>query len=98
MKIITFSFLLLFTALTVVVSSYFLWQDADFEVAISIEEEEEEGKTGESSIAFDVIFISNSALFNMLSDEKTKAISNLDEQINYELVYLNSPFSPPDVM
>jgi hypothetical protein len=98
MKIIAVSFLLLFTTLTVVVSSYFLWQDADFEVTMSIEEEEEEGKTVESSISFDVIFISNNMLLNMLSDEKTKALSNINEVINYEIVYLTSPFSPPDVI
>ena len=98
MKIIAVSFLLLFTTLTTVVSSYFLWQDADFEIAMSIEEEEEEGKTVESSIAIDVIFFYNSELFNVLSNEETNALSNLNIEINYEVVYLNSPFSPPDVM
>ena len=98
MKTIAFSFLLLFTTLTVVVSAYFLWQETDFEVAMSIEEEEEEGKTIESSLSFQVMFISNNTLFNMLSNERTKALSNIDVEKNYEDVYLNSPFSPPDVM
>lgn len=98
MKIIAFSLLLLFSTLTLVVSSYFLWQDTDFEVTMSIEEEEEEGKTTESSLSFQVIFISDNSLFSMLSNERTKALANIDVEKNYEDVSPNILFSPPDVI
>lgn len=98
MKTIAFSFLLLFTTLTVVVCTYYLWQDADFEVSVSIEEEEEEGKTTESSVSFQVFFNADNLLLDLLSNEETKAISNIDVKIHYEDVSLNRLFSPPDVM
>lgn len=98
MKTIAFSFLLLFTTLTVVVSAYFLWQDADYEVAMSIEEEEEEGKVNESSIAFEVLFSANNVSFVLHSKEESMVLSNLDIDRSYETVYLNNVFSPPDVM
>lgn len=98
MKIIAFSLLLLFSTLTLVVSSYFLWQDADFEVTMSIEEEEEEGKVNESSIAFEVLFNANNISFELLSREESKTRSNCDIDLSYEAVYQIAVFSPPDVM
>ncbi len=80
------------------VSAYFLWQDTDFEVSMSIEEEEEEGKTTESSVSFQVFFNADNLLLDLLSNEETKAISKIDIKKHYEDVSLNRLFSPPDVM
>ena len=65
---------------------------------MSIEEEEEEGKTTESSVSFEVIFTANSLFLELLSNEETKAISNIDVKKHYEDVSLKTLFSPPDVM
>lgn len=98
MKFIAFSLVLLFSTLTLVVSTYFLWQDGDFEVAMSIEEEEEEGKVNESSIAFEVLFNANHISFELFSRKESKTLSNCYIDLNYEAVYQNAVFSPPDVI
>jgi len=96
MRIIALSLILVFTTFTAVLSTYFLWQDADFKVTMPIEEEEEHAKG--ASISFKAVFTSNHLLFELLSNEETKALSNVNVEKHYELVYLKSPFSPPDVM
>lgn len=96
MKSIVLSLLLIFTTFTVVLSTYYLWQDADFEVVMPVEEEEDHCK--ETSVPFKAIFDSNRVLLNLLANEETNILSNIDVDKSYEDVYLNSPYSPPDVM
>lgn len=96
MKSIALSLLLIFTTFTVVLSTYFIWQDADFQVAMPIEEEEDHSKG--TSIPFKAIFNSDRVLVSLLANQETKAVSNLDINKHYEDVYLNAPYSPPDVV
>lgn len=96
MKSIALSLLLIFTTFTVVLSTYYLWQEADFQVAMPIEEEEDHSHG--NSIPFKAIFNSNHAPIQLLSDEESKNSNTLCVEKCYEDVYLNSPFSPPDVM
>lgn len=97
MKSIALSLLLVFTTFTVVLSTYFLWQEDDFQIALPIEEEEDHTSKG-NSIPFKVMFYSNRLLLTLLANEETNILSNIDIHKHYEDVYLNAPFSPPDVM
>lgn len=96
MKSIALSLLLIFTTFTVVLSTYYIWQDTDFQVAMPIEEEEDHSKG--TSVPFKAIFDSNGVLLQFLSDAESRNCNNSGVEKNYEDVYLNSPFSPPDVM
>lgn len=96
MKSISLSLLLVFAAFNVVLSTYYLWQDDDFQVAMPIEEEEDHSK--ETSVPFKAIFESDKMLLDLLAHEENEAVSKLNENKNYEDVYLNAPYSPPDVM
>lgn len=96
MKSIALSLLLIFTTFTVVLSTYYLWQEADFQVVMPVEEEEDHSQG--SSIPFKAIFNFDHSLIQFLSDEESKNSNTLCVEKCYEDVYLNSPFSPPDVM
>lgn len=96
MKSIALSLILIFTTFTVVLSTYCFWQDADFQVVMPVEEEEDHSKG--ASISFKAIFDSNQILLQVLSDEETKNTNNSSILKCYEDVCLNTPFSPPDVM
>ncbi len=96
MKSIALSLLLVFTTFTVVLSTYYLWQEADFQVAMPIEEEEDHSK--ETSVPFKAIFDSGRELLGLLALEEAEAVSKVDVHRSYDDVYLNSPYSPPDVM
>lgn len=95
MKKIALSLILVFTTFTLVLSTYFLWQDADFSVVMPIEEED---IAKDASISFKAVFASNHLIFELLSYVKTRALANVNVEKNYEAVCLKSPFSPPDVM
>ena len=96
MKSIVLSLLLIFTTFTVMLSTYYLWQDTDFQVAMPIEEEEDHSQG--AKVPFKAVFDSNREIADLLANEEAKTVSSLDIDKNYEDVYLNSPFSPPDVM
>lgn len=96
MKSIALSLLLIFTTFTVVLSTYYLWQDADFQVVMPVEEEEDHGNS--VSISFKAVFNSDHTPIQFLSNEESKNSGVLCVEKCYEDVYLNSPFSPPDVM
>jgi len=97
MKSIAISLLLIFLSSIAVLSTYHLWQDADFQVSISIEEEEE-GNLNETVDSLEVLFCNNDVSFRLISIQQSNAFGVMDVNNNYEDVCLKTHFSPPDVM
>jgi hypothetical protein len=96
MKTIALSLLLIFASFTVVLSTYYLWQDSDFQVSMPIEEEEDHSSN--NKVSFKAEFLTTRLILSLLEQENSRAIQNLDINSNYEDVYLNTPYSPPDMM
>jgi hypothetical protein len=94
MRAIALSLLLIFTTFTVVLCSYFIWQDSDFTVVMPVEEEEDHSKS--CSIQYNVFFTShkNNLDFHALNSEALSL--NAYKENKYEDVLQNTLFSPPD--
>ncbi len=96
MRSIALSLLLLFTTFTVVLSSYGLWQKGKTTPIVLVEEEEDHhGKSCDLKT-----FLRTDFAPHMELDAELKNIvpSMAVADRSYEDVYLNTPFSPPDVL
>lgn len=96
MRKIAFSLLLLFTAFTVVLSTYYLWQDNTVMTMMPIEEEEDHHvKCFGSKVFLSSGF--NPEIETLFSIRKKEIIASTVENF-YEDVFQNTPYSPPDLI
>lgn len=96
MRKIAFSLLFLFTTFTVILSTYYLWQDNNVAVMMPIEEEEDHHvKCIGSKVFLSSDF--NPELESFFSIGKKEIIASIVENF-YEDVYQNTPYSPPDLI
>lgn len=96
MRKIALSLLLLFTTFTVVLSTYYLWQGENVTVLMPIEEEEDHqvkcfGVSEYLSNDF------NPTMNIFMTFGFSDPIMPKDIE-NYEDVFLNTPYSPPDLI
>ena len=94
MKTIALSLLLIFTTFTVVLCTYYIWQDSDFTVVMPVEEEEDHSKS--CSLKYNAFFSSNKSSIDFLALNSEALSLNAYRENKYEDVYLNTLFSPPD--
>ncbi len=94
MRAIALSLLLIFTTFTVVLCTYFIWQDTDFMVVMPVEEEEDSSKS--SSIQYNVLYSSHKNNLGILALNNEALSLNAYKENKYEDVFQNTLFSPPD--
>ena len=97
MRITALSLLLLFTSFTVVLSTYYLWDEDDQVLTIMPVEEEEDHQIkrfGQETYVLSIIKNSYSLDFYFEVNE----IIYPAEENSYEDVHLVKPYSPPDFL
>lgn len=97
MRGIALSLLLLFTSFTVVLSTYYLWQDGDVLVMAPLEEEEEEGHLN-TDLSSPFFLLSFKETFDDFCESRTDKPIGIHLIRNYEDVQITAPFSPPDLV